>query len=270
MRSLPCAVCATVAVLAGGQAMGVDNVLQDRNSTVRVNDATADGMHDWTVSGMNHLSQQWFWFRVGAEAQERPLNALPLTGAFLTDTNPFVDAHADTLSLQYSGLGYTIEPSWTLRGGSIGSARSDIAETITINNNRNEPLHMSFFQYSDFDLRGTAAGDTVRIIGPLRNTADQFEGEFTLSETIVTPPPSHWQAAFFPVILNSLNDGGVTTLNDNAGPLGPGDVTWAFQWDITIAPGDSFIISKDKSIVPAPGAGLLLGLGGLMAVRRRR
>jgi len=71
-----------------------------------------------------------------------------------------------------------------------------------------------------------------------------------------------------------LNDGGPTTLADNPG-VGPGDATWAFQWDFLLNPGQTFQVSKDKRIgaVPEPASLLLLGsglLGGLKAVRRRR
>jgi hypothetical protein len=58
--------------------------------------------------------------------------------------------------------------------------------------------------------------------------------------------------------------------------FGPGDASWAFQWNRTIANGGSFQISKDKNIrvpVPEPATlGLLgVGLAGLgFAARRRR
>jgi hypothetical protein len=90
---------------------------------------------------------------------------------------------------------------------------------------------------------------------------------------VVTPAPSHHEANTFPTTLASLTDGNPTTLNDN--DTATGDATWAFQWDLTIAPGGSSIISKDKHIsaVPEPVSIMLLGtamLGLMHQIRRRR
>jgi hypothetical protein len=63
-------------------------------------------------------------------------------------------------------------------------------------------------------------------------------------------------------------------LNDNAGAVGPGDVTWAFQWDFQLAAGDSFIISKDKylnvTIIPEPSTLGFVALGLAVVLLRKR
>ena len=256
-----------VAALAS-PSLGAVHVLRDRNSVVTVNDGTSAGMSNWVVDGTNHLFQQWFWFRVSGDTNERSLDTLPLLGSFATDTNPFIDNSNDTLSLLYAGDGFTIQPTYILRGGA-GSNNSDIGEQIAINNNGNETLRISFFQYCDFDVNGTAGGDTVEILGSLHNTARQSDGTFGMSETVVTPVPSHYEVRAFPSLLNRLNDGSVDNLLDVAGPAS-GDVAWGFQWDLVIAPGGTVIISKDKGLVPTPGAIGLLAAGGLVGLRRRR
>ncbi|MCC6321287.1 MAG: hypothetical protein IT438_07615 [Phycisphaerales bacterium] len=245
------------------------HVLSDRNSVVRVDDATSAGMHDWVVDGTDHLFQQWFWFRVSGDTQERQLNSLPLIGSFATDTNPFHDTRPDTLSLLYAAPGIEIQPTYTLRGGQTNSNASDVGEQIAIHNTGNQTLNISFFQYCDFDINGTPSGDTGEIVGSMFNTARQSDGVFGMSEVVVTPAPSRYEVNTFPNIVTRLDDGLVTDLANTVGPQS-GDLTWAFQWDLVIAPGGTVIISKDKGIIPTPGAAALLALGGLVGLRRRR
>jgi hypothetical protein len=60
---------------------------------------------------------------------------------------------------------------------------------------------------------------TSGIPGPLHNTAIQSDGFMAMSETVVTPQPSHYAVGTFPNILNLLQDGNADTLPDFAGPL---------------------------------------------------
>ena len=55
--------------------------------------------------------------------------------------------------------------------------------------------------------------------------------------------------------LGKLDDGDADDLSDDNGPIGPGDLAWAFQWDLTLEPGASFVLSINKLIeIPAPAA----------------
>lgn len=262
-----------MAMTAGAMAAASANAavvqLFDGNATATVD--TDVGMRDWAVNGIDNLFLQGFWFRTAGMNREFNVGTLPLTGQFAVDTNPFVDNRPDMLSLQYTGSGFTIEPTWQLRGSVGGSFHSDLAETITIHNTGRTTLAITFFQYSDFDLGGTVLDQLVRFNGAGNNTAHQEDaGGFAMSETVVTPAPSRWQVDSFPVVVNALEDGAVTDLNNNAGPIGPGDLTWAYQWDFVIPEGGSVVISKTKSLVPTPGSLALLALSGFVAGRRRR
>lgn len=253
-------------------AMAQTYTLEDFNSSTTFNLSNGGNQINWTVDGVNQLFGQRFFYRDAFMGDEAAVDSLPLTGHQATDTNTFDDSRVDTLSTRYtatSGLEFRI--SYTLRGGANGSGTGDLAETIRIQNNSLAPISLSFFQYVDFDLGATPGGDFGEVIGGDSVYQYDTSGNMTVNETVVTPAPNHYQLGQYPSIVNLFGDGLVTNLNDFGGPLGPTDVTWAFQWDITLNPGQNFIISKDKLLyIPTPGAAALLGLGGLVATRRRR
>jgi hypothetical protein len=238
-------------------------VLADLNSTVRIDPDSQAGTFDWVVDGVDQLSQQWFWYRIGSGA-EQSINTLSAASVSATAT------HAE---ITYSAGGLEFLVKYDLTGGTAGSFTSDLAETIRIRNLGTSSIDMHFFQYSDFDLNGVAGGQSVQFFGAGFNKVAQTGLGIEMSETVVVPDATHHEANLFSTTRTSLNNGTATTLNDS-NSAGPGDVTWAYQWDVTVAAGGSFIISKDKHIhaVPEPAS---LGIWGLVAavsgfaVRRR-
>lgn len=242
--------------------------LQDQNSVAQVNVGSSAGMFNWHVDGVNQLAQQWFWYRVGSVGGELPINTLSAPVVVTPD--------ARTLYTTYNNGAFSIEVDYTLTGGLAGSGVADIGESIRINNLTANPLNFHFFQYCDFDLAGTAGGDaTLLKFGPgAFYVAGQNEGAIALEEQVNTPAASHGQAGFFPVVLNLLNDGVATTLNDNPA-AGVGDTAYALQWDFLLGGNSSFLISKDKRIslqpIPEPATFALVSLGLMaLSLRKRR
>lgn len=237
--------------------------LTDLNTTVVIDPHSDSGAYSWTVDGVDHLFQQWFWFRingVGGTGKEVSIDTLPVVETTFLGTRG--------LELDYTNAGkFALEILYTLTGGLAGSGTSDIAETIRIDNTKSSgSLSISFFQYTDLDLSGTSGDDTVTRTN--QNTMRQSDPFFTLSETVVAPRPSRFELAFFSTTRDKLTDGGVDDLasSNTAGsvpPVGPGDATWAWQWNLTIPHGGSVTISKDKNIrlmVSQPATLLLLGV----------
>lgn len=272
MRSV--AACIAVVVSVAGTTFGQISELWDNNAYVRVNTGTTGdriGMDRWEIDGTNHLYNQWFWFRVGDNGPEQRINSLAEVGRSVQDTNTFIDPRPDTFNIRYGTAStYWIDVRFSLTGGATGSNASDILETISITNNTGGTLPFRFFQYSDFDLNNDVVDDAVWV-NPF-NRAWQRDGGMTLSETVVSPAPFAHEVNVYPTTINALDDANPTTLNGTSS-INDGvrrDYTWAFQWNFDLASGGTYIISKDKLITPAPGAAVALGLGGMLAARRRR
>ena len=242
--------------------------LIDQNSAVTIVTNSSAGQNHWVVDGSDVLHQQWFWYRVGNVGGQNSIDTLPAQFA-LSDTDFFVDNHLDTLTALYTAAGFTIQLKLSLTGGASGSQTADMAETIRITNtSTTQPLDFHFFQYVDFNL--SASADTATMANA--NTVDQFGSGQSVSETVATPAPGHHEIDVTPTILNLLTGGSAVTLND-ANSAGPADVSWAFEWDVTLNAGGTLLISKDKHLlVPEPTAFMLtaLAFGGLLLFPRRR
>ena len=244
------------------------------NSTASIDPNSQSGMFNWTVDGQNQLAQQWFWYRVGNNP-EQAINTISAPSITRPD--------AKTAYITYNNGAFSVEVDYVLTGQSPGSGQADIRESIRIHNlSPTNSLDFHFFQYSDFDLNGLTGGDSVALgtdgFGRF-NEALQTKGPILtspiLTETDVTPGANHGEVGFFNATLVKLNNGVADNLNDNAGPIGPGDATWALQWDYSganaIAPGGDALISKQKFLqVPEPSVFALVSLAAGALVMRRR
>ncbi|MCU0770387.1 MAG: hypothetical protein MUE94_01270 [Verrucomicrobia bacterium] len=250
--------------------------LTDNNSIAQIDVGSPQGMFYWAVLSQpglyqNQLHQQWFWYRVGSDP-ERSIDTISapvisgLTPSTLTTT------YYDSLNR------FNIGVTYTLMGGSSTSGTADIAEQIEINNTSGSALDFHFFQYSDFDVSGTAGADTIVLstnaFTHRINQADQFEGA-NLVEVVNSPNAHHGEAGLVPTTLVKLNDAAPTILNDSQ-LNASGDVAWALQWDVNISAGGSYLISKDKLLavqyIPEPTSLSLASLGfiaGVLQWRRR-
>lgn len=251
-----------LALLCAPQASATIFNLTNSNSTIKVDTASQAGAYDWFIDGTNVLFQQWFWYRIGSTGGEHSVDTIDTT-----PTETLLDP--STLKVTYTNSQLSVDILYALIGGTAGSRTSDVAETIKITNVSRGALDLHFFQYSDFDL-GAGNVDRVAISSGHANQIPAAPPGLMLTETVVTPSPSHAEANTFSNTLNSLNDGSPTTLNDVL-TAGPGDVTWAFEWDRTVAAGGSFIISKDKNVAPTVPEPTAIGLlGGVLLLIARK
>lgn len=253
--------------LPAARSQAVVITLSDLNSVAEFEPDTQSGQFNWRVDGVDQLAQQWFWYRIGNNPEQ---SIDTISAPVITQSAP------SSFSSIYTNASLQVKTTYSLFGGNPLSGNSDLSEAIRVKNTTAAPMDFHFFQYVDFDLNGTTTDTSVYFESA--NAAVQTEGAVTLAETVnvgLGAASTHREVNFFPNTLNKLNDGGPTTLNDNTGPLGPGDLTWAFQWDFVIQPGSSVTISKDKILngvtpVPEPATCGLLLLGGCLLRRRVR
>jgi hypothetical protein len=249
-----------IGVMGTASVQASSITLSDGNSTAKIDPSSDAGMYSWKVDGNDVMYQQWFWYRVGTGGQQA-INSIGT--ASVSQLGPRY------VEIAYSNDSYKVDVTYVLTGGSLKSGTSDVAETIRITNLSSRTLDFHFFQYSDFDLMSpfhdSASFNNV-------NAITQKNQVLTVAETVVTPGPNHWSIKYVPALLEQLNGTENLTLSDT-NETTVGDIAWAFEWDLSIDKGGTFIISKDKRIagVPEPGILLLLGSGliGALALRKK-
>jgi hypothetical protein len=228
------------------------------------------GMNSWTIDGTNQLKQEWFWYRVGPSGPQYSLDSLVLQPPTL-GTNSLDVTYADPAGQ------FSVELVFTLQGGTAGSGTADMGQHFLIHNLGTSPLDFHFFQYTNFDLNGTSAGDDVEIdpLGSNAVDASQYKGTFTtFADSVAQGKPSSVEVGEAATIHAELT-GGNYTLDGNAGPATPVDAAWALEWDQSIPAGvERSIANEDAQLtgglvgapsVPLPVAAWL-GLPGLLAV----
>jgi hypothetical protein len=238
-----------------------------------INTSSSAGMNSWTVNGQNQLNQQWFWYQTdGGIAQ--PVNTI--SAPTITTYNGASGINEVTAVYQNSQISVSID--YFLTGGGVGSGNADISESIMAVNKSSSSMNLNFYQYSNFNLLGGASHDTVQIFGSpgAYNFIRQANGATGIQEAVTAPSANFAEAADVGLTLNRLNTVAGLTLNDNL-TAGPGDETWAFQWNqLLAANGGEFDLTKDKSlsiqVIPEPSTMALIcfGAGALgLALRRK-
>jgi len=264
-------------VLASSQsAWALSASLTDMNSEAQLSDSGTIG---WEVNGINHMAQQWFWLRVGDTGPERMVNKDNFTEVY-TVTFP-VPAFGMVSNYYDPQTMLDITVLETLMGGMPGQQWSDIAQTVRLNNHGPASLEVHLFQFVNLDLGGTPEGDSAMLRAPHVLWQGQSGatglpgGKRAMVEMSVLSAPDKIQLGQADELLAMLNDGNPTDLVDNYHASGD-DVAWALQWDLTLPPMGTVIVSEDLLMHPAPEPATMLTVGlclvgiGRYGRRRRR
>jgi hypothetical protein len=265
--------CASLAVSAVGflPSSGVAQVvsLTGGGSSATVDLGSGAGMDNWSVLGQNQLMQQWFWYRTD-NGIAQPINTIS-AATISYQSSQEVDA-------VYANSQLSIEVDYVLSGGGVGSGNADMTETILAKNLSGSSLNLNLYEYSYFNLLQSGNNNVQIFGGPgAYSNVQQTSGSTSIQETIVSPYANDAEAAYYNQTLNELNTQSGLVLNGNTS-VGPGNVTWSFQWSNTLAangPGSQLNIFKDKNLsiamVPEPSTVALISLGlGALGLSLRR
>lgn len=240
-----------------GPAVAELVTLSSGNSVARIDTGSALGLYSWTVDGVEHLSAQQLWFRVG-DNEENPISSAEPVG-FTTN--------GQSATVQFAQGLFDVDLNYALVGGALGSGQSQLAHIITLTNVADVPLDLHLFQYVDLDVDGEfdfnsvsfLSNDLARQIGPSGSIAT-----VAVSDLL----SSHRQVAFYPELLDALSDLSPTTLSDFTGPLA-GDLTFAFQWDLTLGVGEVASLTLNENLIPEPASLVCLALCAAILLQRR-
>jgi hypothetical protein len=266
----------SLGLLAASASAGTLN-LADQNSTASITPSSSAGLTSWTVNGLNVAAKQWFYYAIGSTAPSS-LDTLGLTSS---GTFVFGSGTRGGFAIYTGSNGLSAEVDYILTGGGTNATQSDLSETIRLTNTGTADKSVHFYQYSNFNLsQGTS--DMEQFTNA--NTVTQQFGNTLQMQTVTTPAANEWEGSLTTSSTNTLGKltGGSPVTLSNTPPLGgivgPGNVTWAYQWDPTIKAGSTYIISNDQQItppnvtIPEPATPVLLAAAGLalMGVRLRR
>ncbi len=259
-RKLAVAVLALISTVASAQF-----TLTDGGAIVDID--TSNGTIDnFVLGGIDHAFQHTYYLRNGDGGTAAGLG----TFALLSSSNPL----ANYAELVYGNGTFEIQIRYLLTGA---GQQADLAETVVVRNVSGQTASMRLFQYSDWDMAGTAGTDTVTRLNS--STMQQVDDIATGNTSIAggTPIPEFSEMGAFAGLRTSILTTNGYVLNTAAGNgIGQtfnGDGTYAFQWNRNLAPNASFAMSTDKVLaVPEPGSMIALGLGvtALLARRRRK
>jgi hypothetical protein len=232
-------------------------------------------------SGINHFTQNWWWYRVDGDQREYAL----------TNQTTFLQIAPNRIGMEYSekaqglGINNAVLFGFDYRLDASNPNRPFVIIDVVVKNTTDQNRTVNFFSYFDPSLNGTQFDDTAKL-----TFADRSKGSFT---TAVTDPikdgysasissqvlqggeflfNSHSQIAEGTGLWEALTNNSLTTLNDNATEA-TGDVSGAYQWSFSLNANQVSVVRLTKTLtVPEANSLLLLttGLGVLFITARRK
>lgn len=258
--------------------------ISDGNSTVTINPSgsTNPFISQWVVDGVDQYGGspaggENLRFVIGSPGLVEQLNSLSVV------SSTFANGIA---SITYQGSGFTVAVKEILTGGNPGSGASAINEAITVSNTQSpmpvlqnslldgSTLVFSLLDYVNLNVNGTPGNNTLTL-GPSIGTN-------TATQTVPSGAQVNFTATPTPDVFKTVD----ATTGTPGGSLGPvtGDEAFSADWSMSLAPGDSEIVSINETLtgggsssssVPLPNSATSVlatfaGFGAVGMIRRAR
>ncbi len=189
------------------------------------------------------------------------------------------------------GYSFTSQQRWTIVSDVLGPR---VVATNTVTNTGTAAMTLRIFWNADIDWQPTFGNDFLRFQGgvgaPLGGpgffindaassgfvswaTAQanisalqdlRYRGQIGSTTTLIGTG-----SVMANGIIDDLVYNNTPAVNAPANVLGA-DVAYGFQWILNLQAGESAILTTGLNLVPTPGTLALIGMGGLVAARRRR
>jgi len=185
------------------------------------------------AAGFDHLFQNWWWYRVnGVDVRE-------FAFANATGTVP----GGNTATTTWTFANFTAALTYLVQDSGANAGR--LGQAMSITNTTSAEISLALYNYTDFDLGGTAVADSA-VVGPGPQTIRITDaGTFAEFEC---PGATAYGVTTFAGLRGTLADADIDNLNNTGLPFGPGDFTGAFQWNVILAPGETRIFGAEMRV----------------------